>query len=386
MEDQVILLRRRGVNHYTDYAEKYLDQAFRSRGLRLTLRRENRVADCSLQYDRKPDLILRSPLLQTMSLQETEDVVRRLGEAFNTVVATAPASLYPLPANTQGVIEYGLTTGVGAFDEAPYLTQGEPCIGWCEPAAFCLNDGLRKTVSFQNYGGISRGLSVCMTLPVKYTCTDLSVEVRDWRHFRNRYLPVDIFISRTQPEIQTGGEMQMLRWEFPALELPEGVNLFSRKLLGPHKTEMDLARRVRVVFRLSGPDEVFKDVTLMATAWGGNTVNLQFANELPAWARQPQPVYAPYGAFAVPQEPYAPEQYAPYAGPQDDAAGQNAPYEYAQDIAPEQPAQYEYSREDDPDPYGYPFDTGTVQQQNEEPQPAATEDAPALTPEEDTAQ
>lgn len=380
MEDQVILLRRRGVNYYTDYAEKYLDQAFRKRGLRLTLRQENRVAVCSLQYDRKPDLILRSPLLQTLSLPETEEMVRWLGEAFNTVVSTAPASLYPLPANTQGVIEYGLTTGIGAFDEAPYLLQAEPFIGWCDPPAFCLNDGLRKTVSFQNFGGISQGLSVCLTMPIRYTCTDMSVEVQDWRHFRNRYLPVDIFISRTQPELQTGGEMQMLRWEFPALELPEGVNLFSRKLLGPHKVEMDRARRVRIVFHLDGPDEIYKDVTLMATAWGGNTVELQFENELPLWAQQPQPApaYDPYAWGAYVQN-YAPEQAAQY-----DYAQNYAPEQTAQNDMPEQDIQYDYAQEYDPDPYAYPFDTGAAEpQQTEEPPQAATEeDAPAQSPEE----
>lgn len=324
MEDQVILLRRRGVNYYTDYAEKYLEQAFSEQGLHLTLRRENAEQVCSLQYDRKPDLIFRSPLLQTLTLQQTEEIVRRLGEAFNTVAATAPASLYPLPENGEGVIEYGLTRGPGAFDEAPYLTAGEPLIGWRAYPSVCLRDGCRRTVTVQNYGGISRGLSVCLTMPASYTCLDLCVEVQDWRRFRNRYMPVDIFISRAEADVQLSGDMQILRWDFPAVEIPEGVNLFSRKLLGPHKAEMDHARQVLVAFVLDGPDEVFRDVALTVTALGGNTVELQFENELPLWAQQPDiqfaTTYAPqaYGQTVMPQT----DVYAPTTAPQayDDGA------------------------------------------------------------------
>ena len=80
-----IKLRKKGFNYYTDYTEKYLDEALNAYGYNLSLRKENGKGSLTLFWDESPWLTVSAPWFDEMSEEKVKEVAENLAEKFKTV-------------------------------------------------------------------------------------------------------------------------------------------------------------------------------------------------------------------------------------------------------------------------------------------------------------
>lgn len=250
VEQIVILLRKRGFNYYTDYAETYLERAFSPYGYYLTFRPEQQEWQCSLQYEGCEQLVFRAPWLEQLNASQLDALCAFLAKSFHTTARIVSEDAVPLNEDLPQTITYGFSSQAGAFFEPPFITEGSPVLRvithdllefWSEETPV--------VVSYQNYGGPAKGLTVHFALP-----EDVSVKTMElcseWDPRLRKQNEAKTKSMVTVPQIVTSNGQHEYLYEFPDFEIPEGINRFSRKLRGRKAAEEAACRRfwLRIFF------------------------------------------------------------------------------------------------------------------------------------------
>ncbi len=269
MEQTVILLRKRGFNYYTDYAETYLEQAFSPYGYYLTFRTEQQEWKCSLQYEGCDQLVFRAPWLKQLNAEQLDALSAFLAKSFKTTAQCVPESSIPLNADRPEMITYGFSSEPGAFLEPPFITEGLPVLRMTSRDLFTFrSEETPFVVSYQNYGGPAKGLTVRLTLPEDVSVTALEL-CSEWDpHQRNKKQAETKRAVSTPQIITVNGELEYI-YVFPDFIIPEGINRFSRKLRSRKAAEEAAFRRfwLRIFFSKEPPQGFIK---LSVCPIGGN--------------------------------------------------------------------------------------------------------------------
>lgn len=232
-----IKLRKKGFNYYTDYTEKYLDEALNAYGYKLSLRKENGKGSLTLFWDESPWLTVSAPWFDEMSEEKVKEVAENLAKKFKTVyeiTSEEPKEKF------EERHEYYITDGVGAIDEPFFITEGEPCFEWVT-MPFRQNYNKPYHISFQNYGGIKKGLVAEITVKNK------NAEIKDFE-LRKMDSNGDFEVFKSEPIVAENENDKIYRFEFPEYVIPEGINRYSIKLMAKKKQTECEKRRIFISF------------------------------------------------------------------------------------------------------------------------------------------
>lgn len=232
-----IKLRKKGFNYYTDYTEKYLNETLEAYGYKLSLRKENGKGSLTLFWDESPWLTVSAPWFDEMSEEKEKEVAENLAEKFKTkyeIVNEEAVATY------EEMHEYYITDGIGAIDEPFFISDGEPCFEWVT-MPFRQNYNKPYHISFQNYGGIKKGLVAEITVKNK------NAEIKDFE-LRKMVSNGEFEAFKTEPIVAEKQNSKIYRFEFPEYVIPEGINRYSIKLMAEKKQTECEKRRIYVSF------------------------------------------------------------------------------------------------------------------------------------------
>jgi len=251
-----IRLRRRGANHYTDYTEKYLESAFAPFGWHLTLRPEQARWSCTIQWDDSPWLTLTADWLDALSEEQAEEAAEILAEAFKT---KGEVTQEPPPKQYEFIVKYGFVNGPGAAEEPQFLQQGLPQLGWVtHSAAFIPGDTV--LISYQNYGGIAKGLGIEILLhDPDVMLENIALSFYDWRKGKRGAMRTELELL---PVVQREEEKTRLLIELPEFELPEGINPYSIKLRAKARQDQCSLREFYLRFSAAPESRIYDGVAV----------------------------------------------------------------------------------------------------------------------------
>lgn len=232
-----IKLRKKGFNYYTDYTEKYLNETLEAYGYKLSLRKENGKGSLTLFWDESPWLTVSAPWFDEMSEEKVKEVAENLAEKFKTkyeIVNEEAVATY------EEMHEYYITDGIGAIDEPFFISDGEPCFEWVTmPFRQKYNEPYH--ISFQNHGGIKKGLAAEIELSNK----NARIESFQMKSQRN---DGEYEVFTTEPTVTENENGRVYQFVLHDYVIPEGINRYSIKLMGKKKQTECEKRRIYVSF------------------------------------------------------------------------------------------------------------------------------------------
>lgn len=232
-----IKLKKRGFNYYTDYTEKYLNETLEAYGYKLSLRKDNAKGSLVFTFDESPWLTVSSPSFNMLSDEALKEFAENLAEKFKTVYEIA--SEEPTKKFEERY-EYYTTDGVGAIDEPFFITENEPYFEWVT-MPFRQSYNKPYHISFQNYGGVKKGLVAEITVRNK------NAKIKDLE-LRNIDSGGEFEAFKSEPTVIEYENGKTYRFEFPEYIIPEGINRYSIKLMGKKKQTECEKRRIYISF------------------------------------------------------------------------------------------------------------------------------------------
>ncbi len=244
MREVYIKLRKKGFNYYTDYTQKYINNAFAEYAYYQTLRKDKALFSVQFFWDDSPWLTFSASWLNTLSSEQVIKLAEHLAKHFKTRYEIANTYV---PAGGTTKMEYYLTDNIewAAVNEPPFVREGEPVL-----KAFMFNptlkSGKESFVSIQNYGGIGQGVTVdaiCGDTPVSFS--DFFISYEDYTKKGNSGKRMTVYPSSQEVLCD---DPQKIRCTFPEFILPEGVNVFSTKLIAKVKQDQCWKRCFHIHF------------------------------------------------------------------------------------------------------------------------------------------
>lgn len=249
---KVILLKRRGMNFYNDVIERYLENVFSPFGWHLTFHPEDIKWSCTLKVnENEPWMTFCAPWLEGCDEEQSERLANLLAENFKTSGELSfEADDEVVSAQTE-VCKFGFTKdGVSAFDEPPFIQEGYPALRR-KTSPVRSKIGV-EVASFQNLGGISKGILIEITVPKEITVDDFHLGYyENWETCKSIDKAENTYI-KIEPIIEENDCTKTYLYKFPDFVIPEGVNKFSRKLFGRNKMDLHELRTFHIRFVTSG--------------------------------------------------------------------------------------------------------------------------------------
>ena len=235
---RIILLKRKGMNFYDDVIERYLENVFSSFGWHLTYHTEDVKWKCTLKIDEsEPWMTFCAPCLETLTEEKFEEITACLAENFKTVAKTGTEADAESVSKNSEVCEFGFTQdGVSAFDEPPFIRDGEPVL---KRKTYPMHSEIGiEVATFQNFGGIAKGLSIEITVPKEITVNEFHLGYyKNSETCKSIYKAENAYLQ-TKPVILENDGRKKYSYNFKDFVIPEGVNKFSRKLFGRNKMDL----------------------------------------------------------------------------------------------------------------------------------------------------
>lgn len=231
MREIYIKLRKKGVNYYMDYTQKYINEAFAEYAYYQTLRKDKAAFSVQVSWDDSPWLTFSASWFFTLSDEQVMCLAKHLARHFKTTYEIAYTYV---PDDGTLKIEYYLTDCVdwAAVNETPFVREGEPKLKAVMFSSH-LENGKEAFVSIQNYGGIRQGVTIdaiCGDSPA--ALSDFYISYEDYTKEGNNGKMKTVYPASY--EILCGSP-QKIRYTFPKFILPEGINAFSTKLIAKTK-------------------------------------------------------------------------------------------------------------------------------------------------------
>ncbi len=225
--DKCIKIRKRGFNYYTDYIEKYFDDAFSKYGFHLVKNPEHFEHSVYVLFDDSPWMTVASKWLDELD----EDLLGKLSvdisESFK-----APAIVEPYCLSKQDtIIECHFSCSHNAFEEPPFIKEGLTVLKWYMTDTNCKSDK-PFSLACLNYGGISKGLELIITggFVEDDTVTLDPLYIYSFKYDGKKKERIK-YEAKQQKIILSEGNKAYL-YDFAEFEFPEGINQFSAKLRG----------------------------------------------------------------------------------------------------------------------------------------------------------
>lgn len=232
-----IRLRKKGFNYYTDYTEKYLDETLKVYGYKLSLRKENRKGSLVFFWDESPWLTVSASWLDEMSEEKVKEFAENLADNFKTKYEIVNEEAL---VTFEEMYEYYITDGLGAIDEPFFVTDGELCLSWVTKP-FRQKYNQPYYMSFQNYGGVRKGIIAEIEL-----CNKNAI-IKDFE-LKSIGSDGEFEVYKNEPTVSENENVKVYKFEFPDYMTPEGINRYSIKLRGKKKQTECEKRRIYVSF------------------------------------------------------------------------------------------------------------------------------------------
>lgn len=259
MSNIFIKLRRKGFNYYTDYTQRYLETVFNQSSYYQTLRHERAELSCEICFDSSPWLTFSANWLCNYSSEQTVRFAEALAEAFKTKYEIAHDFEKDKSACCM-TYYFTKNKAYAAVNEDPFIRDGPPKLGiYCYSR--CLRDQQPAVISVQNFGGVSTGITV------ETTCAAGVIELTDFHILYQDTHGIEPYVSKMPTSIKADyARPQTTIYKFGDFSIPEGVNLYSTKLMGRAKQEQCNKRSFSVKFipLLSGEDPAELEISLTA--------------------------------------------------------------------------------------------------------------------------
>lgn len=236
-----IKIKRKGFNYYTDYIEKYFDEAFSEYGYHLVRNPIHSEHSLFMVFDNSPWMTVVSKELDELKEEEIQKVAVRLSLAFKSMIIIQPFQLN----NPRSVIEFYFSSVHSAHEEPPYIDKGLTILRWVTSENKCEN-GRRFLIRCVNHGGPSKGAEVIISGDfvendsVKFD--PMEIRYYDCNKTNKKLLSYQV---EQQKIIQSDGSKAYL-YDYNDYFFPEGINQYSTKLFGKKRSNEEDARSVNL--------------------------------------------------------------------------------------------------------------------------------------------
>ena len=264
MSDYCIKVKRKGVNYYTDYMERYFDRVAVEYGLHLTKRSEQADIWCVAfvsdpQSGQSKYMTFFSPVFCDLAPVELEKLTQLIGECFKSesileeaddrLNELAQASKAAYICKDRSKISYIVEQGYGSpvlfmfsreysvFDEPVFITLGATVFRKSSQG-FGVKSGETYCVSVLNIGGPSKGLAIGVSFP---NTGEVGIENQRWSIWENNRLPKQSSFEFIRIEILN---KVIFHADLPDFDIRCGFNEYSTKLCG--KAKMNAASKCEI--------------------------------------------------------------------------------------------------------------------------------------------
>lgn len=287
-----IKIKRKGFNYYTDYMERYFEKAAVSHSYHLTKRQEQAEFWC-LTCTGEPNtgnkwITFISDAFNGMAYKQLTELSCSIAECFKSVSVIEPLDVdleetvqmltaahlegkcsFPMTEkHLYKLLKYGFpnvwlfSREFSAFDEPPFLTEGETILRVVSNPANCIS-GESFLIEIQNYGGISKGLII-----------DISFDFNPVNGIELKnpiiILPSpkgDLHMQRLPlaMEQSVANDKSIFHIALPDFNIPEGVNIYSARLCGKKKQDETDMRSFSLMFVPHGRKELLMSMKVEIT-------------------------------------------------------------------------------------------------------------------------
>ena len=216
---KLILIKRKGFNYYTDYVETYLHRAFKDKGFYLVKDEKNSLFDVLVDVsENEKYMTLLSSYFDTLSKQEIDDFVEKLGIYFKSEVLIAECEEY----RYKGVpYKIGFSDTHNAYEEDGYVYNTEPELVR-ESFSLCRANE-PYVISCVNYGGAFKGIEITLL----FDNDDVELEDVSLNYIQGK--------NRVSREIVFEKENNVFSCVIDDFAMDKGINRYSAKLRGKKK-------------------------------------------------------------------------------------------------------------------------------------------------------
>jgi len=262
--------------------ERYFDKAAASFGYRLVLNPKQADASCIWYEDQTKWMVFISNEFQRISFDKLREIAEIIAECFKSE-AIADVLDEP-PGNFEHQFYFSKTAN--AFDEPPFLATGATVLKSGGPLS--CNPDEPFVLSAQNYGGISKGIQI------SFLFTDS--EIKKIELYEPAIWLYKDYKSNGRYNIPLAQEKLVLNEnEYKTIDLPdfifpEGINVYSNKLMAKKKQDEQYYRSFGLRFIPKCNIYLLKDfkINLLpteypanGTSWGKHDVIKLMRNLIP---------------------------------------------------------------------------------------------------------
>lgn len=289
MSDYCIKVKRKGLNYYTDYMERYFESAAVKYGFHLTKRREQAEYACvTFDYestDRGSKWItFITNSFSEMTYEQLEELSQTIGECFKSEsviakldagvgtlqnIAPAALSMSELARNYGTPNVWYFSSGHSAFDEPIFVTENETTLKAESHSACCRPDEV-FIMSVLNTGRASKGIAIEISFAASddVDVKNLSLEVPNAK----RNMPARcVFTDMVRMDT---GDRTVFRAELSEFDIPQGFNKHSAKLSGRKKQDVKNSCGIRASFVPRGDAAVLRSMEIKIIPSEGSGIKL----------------------------------------------------------------------------------------------------------------
>ena len=271
MNNYCIKVRRKGFNYYTDYMERYFDKVATQYDYHLVKNPGQAELSCITFIDGPYTghsgskwMIFISRVFNEAAPEQLKKLSQLIAECFKSESIIEEIDVPEILESTKNrSLKYGIpylwyfSSKHSAFDEPPFLTEGETDLQIYSYTTFC-TDGQGFLLSIQNHGGISKGLNIKISLDIS---AEDQVELYEFVLIepKNKHEISRIPLEADQSIINN---KKIYTIDLLDFIIPEGINEFSAKLSGRKKSDESSIRSFSLGFIPKGKDKMLKSMQI----------------------------------------------------------------------------------------------------------------------------
>ena len=176
MNNYCIKVKRKGFNYYTDYMERYFEIVANNYGYHLVKNPEQADFTCITFIDApilgkggSKWMIFMSKTFNEIGYEQLQVLSKQIAVSFKCESLIEECNMTDMKKTLEeSLLKYGIpviwyfSNKHNAFDEPPFITEGETNLKIVSCSLTCSIDQ-NFLVTFQNLGGVSKGLKIVTT-------------------------------------------------------------------------------------------------------------------------------------------------------------------------------------------------------------------------------
>jgi len=260
MDVHCIKVKRRGVNYYTDYMERYFEKVAVLYGYHLVKKPAQADLICTTYISQPSEnkwMTFVSGVFAQMTDSELECMAQQIGEAFKAESIIEPIDLNGDMSVYGSPYVWCFSKKYSAFDEPAYLTAEPPLLKINSWNTLCVS-GRTYKVTALNIGGRLKGLRIEISYPCQDNKAIFFENAEILTYTKNKQIN-RLQINLDYSQVIDGRQVHIV--ELPEFVIPDGINIYSAKLSGKKKQDEADYRSVTLSFTPMGDNTLLSDLT-----------------------------------------------------------------------------------------------------------------------------